>query len=225
MTTNITNITWENLQQAEFEKPYFKTLKKFLTDEIKHGQKICPPPRNFLKAFTLTPFSQTKVVLLGQDPYHGEGQAQGLSFSVPTTAKIPPSLKNIYKELADDLKLIPPAHGNLEAWANQGVLLLNSTLSVCTHKPASHAAQGWETFTDTLIKAISENKTHVVFLLWGKFAHAKEILIDTSKHLILKAAHPSPFSAHNGFFGSQPFSQTNQYLTKHGQTPINWQLE
>lgn len=225
MTERTNQITWSNLHTAEFKKPYFKKLKAFLKCELKTGHSIYPAQQNFFKAFEQCPFEKTKVILLGQDPYHGEGQAQGLSFSVPTNGKVPPSLQNIFKELENDLNLSPPSHGNLETWARQGVLLLNSTLSVRAQEPASHTAQGWETFTDTLIKQLSDNRTQVVFCLWGKFAQSKEALIDPSKHLILKAAHPSPFSAHRGFFGSKPFSQTNAYLIKHGQTPINWQLE
>ena len=217
-------VTWSDLHKAEFKKPYFKALKAFLTEQKKAGKIIYPPSQDFFKAFELSPFDKTKVIIIGQDPYHGPGQSQGLSFSVPKGVKIPPSLQNIYKELYQDLGLKKPSHGNLEAWAKQGVLLLNSTLSVEAKSPTSHTGQGWETFTDNMIKALSEKKEHLVFLLWGKFAQSKAPLIDESKHLILKAAHPSPFSAHQGFLGCQHFSQTNAYLLKKAQTPINWEI-
>lgn len=218
-------MNWEYIQQQEFEKPYFKDLKAFLQQEIKHGTTIYPHPKNFFRAFELCPWEKTKVVLLGQDPYHGAGQAEGLSFSVPKDLKIPPSLQNIYKELeSDTVEFIKPTHGNLESWSQQGVLLLNSTLSVRATQPASHAGKGWEIFTDQIIQSLSNKKKHLVFLLWGKYAQSKSNLIDPKKHLILKAAHPSPFSAHNGFLGCRHFSQTNAYLIKHNKLPINWQL-
>lgn len=216
--------TWKSLHETEFEKPYFKQLKAFLTQEIKAGQTIYPHPSNFFKAFDLCPWEQTKVVLLGQDPYHGPGQAQGLSFSVPEDISVPPSLKNIYKELATDVDFKIPSHGNLETWAQQGVLLLNSTLSVRAKNPASHSGQGWETFTDQIIKTLSAEKDALVFLLWGKFAQSKKTIINTNKHLVLEASHPSPFSAYNGFLGCRHFSKTNTWLQKNGQTPIKWQI-
>jgi len=216
--------TWKSLHLIEFEKPYFKKLKTFLKEEIQQGKVIYPHHDNLFKAFELSSFDKTKVVILGQDPYHGESQAQGLSFSVPTDFKVPPSLKNIYKELSTDLNVKQPLQGNLESWAEQGVLLLNSTLSVRAHSPASHANQGWEIFTDQMIQALSEHKEHLVFMLWGKYAQSKEALIDGNKHLVLKAAHPSPFSAYNGFFGCQHFSKTNEFLLKNDKNPINWEV-
>lgn len=217
---------WKQIHHTEFKKPYFKSLKSFLQQEIKNGSTIYPHPQKFFRAFELCPWEKTKVVLLGQDPYHGFGQAQGLSFSVPHDFKIPPSLQNIYKEIETDLvEFNKPTHGNLESWAQQGVLLLNSTLSVRASQPASHAGKGWETFTDQIIQTLSAEKESLVFLLWGKYAQSKSKLIDAGKHLILTAAHPSPFSAHNGFFGCQHFSKTNAYLIKHHKPPINWQLK
>jgi uracil-DNA glycosylase len=217
-------LTWEKLQKIEFAKPYFKNLKQFLENEIKNGEKICPSPQHFYKAFDLCPWEQTKVIILGQDPYHGLGQAHGLSFSVPNGIKPPPSLANIFKELEADINFKIPHHGNLESWAKQGVLLLNNTLSVGAKSPASHQGQGWEIFTDNVIHTLSEKKTGLVFLLWGKFAQSKKELINSDKHLILEAAHPSPFSAHKGFFGCQHFSKTNTYLTAQQKQPINWQI-
>ncbi len=219
------NLTWDALHEVEFKKPYFKQLKQFLTQEITNQKVVYPHPQNFFKAFEYCTFADTKVVILGQDPYHGPGQAQGLSFSVPENIKTPPSLKNIFKALKNDLNINAPAHGNLTSWAEQGVLLLNSTLSVQAKSPASHANQGWETFTDTMITALSEQKSNLVFLLWGKFAHSKAALINSHKHLVLKAPHPSPFSAHTGFFDCQHFSKTNTYLSQTKQIPINWQIK
>ena len=216
--------SWLKVLTAEFEKPYFKSLKLFLASETKSGTPVYPPPDQIFRAFEHCPLESLKVVILGQDPYHGPGQAHGLSFSVNPGIKAPPSLKNIYKELSTDLGLAIPNHGCLEAWARQGVLLLNSTLTVQHKSPASHQRRGWEVFTDEVMKTISNQKTHVVFLLWGNFARSKKSLIDTQKHLVLEAAHPSPFSAHNGFFGCQHFSKTNTYLSKHKKTPIDWRL-
>jgi len=216
-------LDWKNLHEAEFQKPYFKELKTFLTQEIETGQTIYPEPKNFFKAFDLCPWERTKVVLLGQDPYHGPEQAQGLSFSVPKGVKVPPSLKNIYKELETDVGFEIPEHGNLEAWAQQGVLLLNSTLSVRAKSPASHTGKGWETFTDHIIKTLSAEKEALVFLLWGNFAQSKKAIIDSKKHLVLETAHPSPLSAHRGFLGCRHFSKTNDWLQKNGQSAINWQ--
>lgn len=217
-------LDWKSLHEAEFQKPYFKDLKAFLTQEIEMGQTIYPEPKNLFKAFDLCPWERTKVVLLGQDPYHGPGQAQGLSFSVPKGVKVPPSLKNIYKELETDVGFEIPEHGNLEAWAQQGVLLLNSTLSVRAKSPTSHTGKGWETFTDHIIKTLSAEKEGLVFLLWGNFAQSKKPLINTHKHLVLEAAHPSPLSAHRGFLGCRHFSKTNDWLQKNGQPAINWQI-
>lgn len=217
-------LDWKTIHEKEFQKPYFKDLKKFLAQEIEAGETIYPRPHNFFKAFDLCPWDKTKVVLLGQDPYHGAGQSQGLCFSVPKDVRVPPSLKNIYKELSTDIDFKIPEHGHLEVWAQQGVLLLNSTLSVRAKSPASHTGKGWEMFTDHIIKTLSTNKEGLVFLLWGKSAQSKKSIIDTQKHLVLEAAHPSPFSAHRGFLGCRHFSKTNDWLKKNGQPSINWQV-
>ncbi|MEZ4104184.1 MAG: uracil-DNA glycosylase [Candidatus Paceibacterota bacterium] len=220
MNINI-ETSWQKTLTKEFEKPYFKKL----TDKVREAylkEVIYPHPKNIFNAFSLCPFNEVKVVILGQDPYHGLGQAHGLCFSVPDGEKIPPSLKNIYKEINNDLGKEIPESGNLGRWAKQGVLLLNATLTVRAGYAGSHQGLGWETFTDTIIKTISEQKEHVVFLLWGRYAQAKTSLIDKNKHLILTAPHPSPLSAHNGWFGSKHFSQTNIYLKKHNQKPIEW---
>ena len=184
--------------------------------------RVFPQPTDVFTAFTLCPFQNTKVVILGQDPYHGKGQAHGLSFSVPEGVVPPPSLKNIFKEVSDDIGCTPPQHGTLTRWAEQGVFLLNSILTVEAQKPASHRALGWEYFTDAVIQLLSEKREHVVFLLWGAYAKQKQALIDTEKHLVLTAPHPSPFSATSGFFGCKHFSKTNEYLKQHGHTPIDW---
>jgi len=207
----------------EFHAPYFSDLKQFLLEE-KHKYTIYPPGKLIFNAFKHTPFDHVKVVILGQDPYHGKGQAHGLCFSVPQGIPQPPSLVNIFKELHSDLGVPVAAHGNLEAWADQGVLLINATLTVRESQAGSHQNRGWETFTDAVIANISKQKNNVVFLLWGRYAQAKEALVDGSKHLVLKAAHPSPFSAYNGFFGCRHFSKTNQYLEQNGLNPINWSL-
>ncbi len=214
--------SWLEVLRDEFEAPYFAALKDFLVEEKKH-YRIYPPGQLIFNAFNSTPFDQVKVVILGQDPYHGEGQAHGLCFSVPNGIKPPPSLINIFKELQSDLGLPLPSHGNLQSWAAQGVLLLNATLTVRANAPLSHTGKGWEIFTDNVIRKISEKKEHVVFLLWGKHAQAKESLIDLNRHYVLKAAHPSPYSA-NGFFGCRHFSRTNELLKLHGLQEINWQL-
>lgn len=212
---------WNNLLQSEMQKPYFAALERFVDEE--YGTHECYPAReNIFRAFDLCPFQKVKVVLLGQDPYHEPGQAHGLSFSVPVGVKLPPSLRNIYKELASDLQTDVPTNGDLSRWATQGVLLLNSTLTVRCHQADSHARHGWETFTDAVISLISEKIDHVVFLLWGAYAIQKKELIDTSRHLVLQSPHPSPLSAHRGFFGNHHFSLTNQYLSAHNRGPINW---
>lgn len=216
---------WAKVLQPEFEKPYFEGIVKFLKEEKAAGKVIYPPGPEIFNAFTLTPFEHVKAVLIGQDPYHGPGQAHGLCFSVRKGVTVPPSLVNMYKELKADLDINPPNHGFLEQWAEQGLLMLNASLTVEAGKPMSHSKIGWEQFTDAVIRTISEKKEGVVFLLWGKFAQQKEALIDTSKHFVLKAAHPSPFSATAGFFGSRPFSQTNKLLKQQGKEPINWQLD
>ncbi len=214
--------SWENQLVEEFEQPYFKSIVQFLKIEKSLGKVIYPEGKNIFEAFELTPFDKVKVLILGQDPYHGKGQAHGLCFSVHYGVKPPPSLVNIFKEIKDDIGMEIPSHGNLTQWAQQGVLLLNASLTVEEAKPMSHANIGWERFTDAVIRKVSEEKEGVVFILWGRFAQQKESLIDHSTHLILKAAHPSPFSAYNGFFGCKHFSKTNEYLRLHGKEPINW---
>jgi uracil-DNA glycosylase len=217
------NPEWAAALQDFFETDTWKSLTEFVRTEYTTKQ-VFPKPADIFKAFSLTPFSQVKVVILGQDPYHGDGQAHGLSFSVPQGVRIPPSLQNIYKEIESDLGIKKDfSNGNLESWASQGVLLLNAVLSVIAGSPASHQGHGWETFTDTVIKTISDKHEHVVFMLWGNFARSKKSLIDTSKHLVLEAPHPSPFSAHTGFLGSKHFSKCNEYLKSHGKTEISWQ--
>lgn len=217
--------SWEAFLKNEFESDYFKKLKSFLTQEITQGHIIYPHPTNILRAFDLCSPKNLKVVIIGQDPYHGPGQAHGLSFSVPKDVKIPPSLQNIYKEIESDLGYRAPNNGNLESWAKQGVLLLNATLTVRKSAPTSHARKGWETFTDHAIEYINDNMSQVVFLLWGRYAQEKGSMINKNRHCILKAAHPSPFSAHSGFFGCKHFSQTNNYLKQNGISPIDWQIK
>lgn len=217
--------SWLNVLGTELEKPYMKTLKTFLLEEKQKGFTVYPKGNDIFNAFNHTPFDKVKVIILGQDPYHGQGQAHGLSFSVQKGIPVPPSLKNMYKELADefaDFKI--PNHGDLTSWANQGVLLLNATLTVRAHEAGSHQKKGWEQFTDYVISELSKQRSGLVFLLWGRYAQQKEVLIDTTKHTILKAAHPSPFSAYNGFFGSNHFKKANELLVKEGLTPINWQI-
>src|SRR6476620_5100858 len=216
--------SWKSILKNEFSKPYFLEAVTFLKTEKALGKTIYPPGSLIFNAFNTTPFDQVKVVLLGQDPYHGKGQAHGLSFSVPQGVKPPPSLMNIFKELHDDIGIAFPSHGNLTHWAEQGVLLLNASLSVRENEPLSHSSIGWTLFTDSVISKISSAKDRVVFLLWGKYAQQKQELIDETKHLVLKAAHPSPFSAYSGFFGCRHFSKTNEYLAKNGLDPIDWSL-
>lgn len=205
----------------EFQKDYFQSLKQFILDEYCLGKIIYPPGEKIFAAFELCKFDDLKVVIIGQDPYHGEDQAHGLSFSVRKGVDTPPSLKNIYKELKDDVNVDFPGHGNLSHWAKQGVLLLNSVLTVEQGKPGSHADKGWEIFTDSIIKNIADAKTNIVFILWGKYAQGKASLIN-SNHYILQSAHPSPFSANNGFFGCKHFSKTNEYLISNKKPIINW---
>ncbi|WP_293300730.1 uracil-DNA glycosylase [Pedobacter sp. UBA4863] len=215
--------SWFKILESEFEKPYMKALKDFLQQEKQAGFTIYPKGSDIFNAFNHTPFEKVKVVILGQDPYHGVGQAHGLSFSVQKGVATPPSLKNIYKELADEFPdFKAPNHGELTAWANQGVLLLNATLTVRAHTAGSHQKRGWEQFTDKVITELSEKRTGLVFILWGNYAKQKEALINKSKHFIISAAHPSPFSAYNGFFGSKPFSKTNEILKQQGKQEINW---
>lgn len=209
---------------AEFEQPYMQQLMAFLRAQKQQGKVIYPAANNIFNAFNSTPLDQVKVVILGQDPYHGPDQAHGLCFSVQQGVKVPPSLQNIYKELQRDLAFQPPGHGCLQAWANQGVLLLNATLTVEQGNAGAHQGQGWEIFTDQAIQLVSRQCQGVVFLLWGSYAQKKAVLIDPQKHLILKAPHPSPLSAHRGFIGCGHFSQVNQYLKNAQKTPINWQF-
>lgn len=213
--------SWKKVLIDEFNKPYFLALKEFLVEE-KQKYTVYPAGANIFNAFACTPFDQVKVVIIGQDPYHGPGQAHGLSFSVQDGIQKPPSLQNIFKELHEDVGKEIPESGNLESWARQGVMLLNATLTVRANQPGSHQKHGWEQFTDSVIKTLSDKKSGLVFLLWGRFAQDKAALIDSSKHYILKAAHPSPFSAYNGFFGCKHFSKTNEILQSQGKTPINW---
>ncbi len=216
--------SWKDQLAGEFSQPYFQEIVKFLKAEKALGKKIYPPGPLIFNAFELTPFDKVKVVIIGQDPYHGPGQAEGLSFSVPANVAPPPSLKNIFKELQDDIGLNLPQSGSLASWARQGVLLLNASLTVRQGEPNSHANLGWNYFTDAVIKTISDKKTGVVFLLWGKFAQDKISLIDQTKHYVLKAAHPSPFSADKGFFGCKHFSKTNEILIKLKSNPIDWNI-
>jgi len=220
MKVNIEN-SWHNLFKNEFEKEYFSNLVNFVINEYK-TQTIYPPGNLIFNAFNKCSFNDVKVVIIGQDPYHGDNQAHGLSFSVPENIKIPPSLKNIFKELHSDLSLKIPTSGNLIKWTKQGVLLLNSILTVRRGVPGSHKMKGWELFTDLVIDLISKNKKNIVFILWGAYAYKKGAHIDRNKHLVIESAHPSPFSANKGFFGSKPFSKTNEYLRFHKKKEINW---
>ena len=215
--------SWKNALADEFGKPYFESLVRFLHQEKAEGKKIFPPGSQIFRAFDLTPLDQVKVVILGQDPYHGLGQAHGLSFSVPEGVPAPPSLKNIFKEIESDLGVKMSGYPNLENWARQGVLLLNAVLTVRSGEAASHSKIGWEEFTDAVIHCISDNTQGVVFLLWGNFARSKRDLIDRSRHHVLEAAHPSPL-ARGAFFGCRHFSQTNDLLTSQGRSPIDWKL-
>ncbi len=217
--------SWKAVLREEFSKPYFLRIVTHLKTERAAGAVIYPPGPLIFNAFSQTPFEAVSVVILGQDPYHGPGQAHGLSFSVPDGIKPPPSLGNIFKEIQADTGLaLPPGKGNLIHWAQQGVLLLNAILTVRANEPASHQKIGWMDFTDAVIRKISDEKRGVVFMLWGKFAQEKQVLIDETRHLVLKAAHPSPYSADKGFFGCRHFSKANDYLVKNGRTPVNWQL-
>ncbi|MCB9033221.1 MAG: uracil-DNA glycosylase [Chitinophagales bacterium] len=216
--------SWKEILHNEFEQAYFLALKNFLISEKQQGKIIYPKGNDIFNAFALTPFNNVKVVILGQDPYHGKNQAHGLCFSVQHGIKPPPSLVNIYKELQQDLHCTIPNHGNLTEWAEQGVFLLNTILTVEASKPASHQKKGWENFIDAVIQAISTHNSGIVFLLWGKHAQNKASLIDANKHHILQAAHPSPFSAHNGFFGCKHFSTTNKLLKQQNKNIINWQI-
>jgi len=212
---------WKQRLAPEFEKPYFSELITFVKSEYATG-KIYPPAKLIFNAFDLCPFDDVKVVIIGQDPYHGHGQAHGLCFSVPDGIDFPPSLLNIFKEISEDLKLPSPAGGNLERWAKQGVLLLNATLTVRAHQAGSHQNKGWEQFTDAAIRVLSDEKEHLVFLLWGSYAQRKGEIIDGKRHLLLQSPHPSPLSAYRGFFGNGHFSKTNDYLAANGKVAIDW---
>ena len=213
--------SWKTHLQPEFDKDYFRTLTEFVKSEYSQYQ-IFPPGRLIFNAFNLCPFDKVKVVIIGQDPYHGPGQAHGLCFSVNDGVQFPPSLVNIFKEIKADIGTDAPTTGNLTRWAEQGVLLLNATLTVRAHQAGSHQNRGWETFTDAAIRALAESKEHLVFILWGSYAQKKGAFIDRNKHLVLPSAHPSSLSAYNGFFGNKHFSRTNDYLKAHGETEINW---
>ena len=217
--------TWTEALGEEKQQPYFQHILDTVRAERESGQVIYPPATDVFNAFKATEFNQVKVVILGQDPYHGAGQAHGLAFSVQQGVRIPPSLQNIYKELSTDIAGFQiPKHGNLQYWAEQGVLLLNTVLTVREGQAHSHAALGWETFTDKVIRQLADHREHLVFILWGSHAQKKGAFIDRSRHLVLTAVHPSPLSAARGFFGSKPFSQTNHYLQQHGLSPIDWQV-
>jgi uracil-DNA glycosylase len=214
--------SWQQRLQAEMDQPYFQELARFVRQEYE-STTVYPPPGKIFVAFEAVPFDQVKVVILGQDPYHGPNQANGLAFSVNDGVRIPPSLKNIFREIHNDIGADMPTSGNLKYWAEQGVLLLNAILTMVKKSPGSHRNMGWETFTDAVIRILSQQRQHLVFLLWGAYAQQKGQVIDRSAdHLILEAPHPSPFSAHSGFFGCRHFSQTNAFLAKHGLTPIEW---
>ncbi len=220
----ILNNDWDEILAEEFEKDYYQKLRKFLDSEYS-SREIYPLPRDIYNALRYTTYANTRVVILGQDPYHEKGQAHGLSFSVNKGIEIPPSLQNIYKELHDDLGCKIPHHGYLVKWARQGVLLLNAVLTVRAHQANSHRGKGWEELTNTIIAKLNEKEDPVVFILWGANARAKKALITNKRHLILESVHPSPLSAYNGFFGSRPFSKTNAFLTAHGEKPIDWEID
>lgn len=215
--------SWKEALKDEFDQPYFEGIVSFLKNEKAAGKVIFPPGGLIFNAFDTTPFEKVKVVILGQDPYHNPGEAMGLCFSVPKGVRVPPSLVNIYKELEKDLGIPIPAHGDLTAWAQQGVFLLNAMLTVEKNKAASHQKIGWQTFTDAVIRSLSERREQLVFMLWGGFARKKKDLIDANRHLVLEAAHPSPLAG-GAFFGSRHFSQANAYLAQHGYEPVNWQV-
>jgi uracil-DNA glycosylase len=216
--------SWRAALGAEFSSPYMHMLREFLVAEKSAGKRIFPKGAEYFRALDLTPIENVRVVILGQDPYHGAGQAHGLCFSVRPGVRIPPSLVNIYKEMQTDLGIPPARHGFLESWARQGVLLLNSVLTVEEARAASHQGKGWERFTDAVIRVVNERVEHCVFILWGSYAQKKAAFVDTTRHLVLKSPHPSPLSAHNGFFGSRPFSQANDWLEARGRGRIDWRL-
>ena len=214
---------WNPILRGEFDKPYWGSLVQYVADERGNGP-VYPPPDQVFAALHLTPYASVKVLILGQDPYHGPRQAHGLCFSVPHGVPPPPSLQNIFTELRDDVGIEPPPHGNLESWARQGVLLLNAFLTVRARSAASHRSAGWETFTDEVIRAVSAKPERVVFILWGAFARRKKTLVDMTRHVVIESAHPSPLSAHNGFLGSRPFSRANAALAEAGRDPVDWSL-
>jgi len=214
---------WNPILRTEFAKPYWGDLQHFVADERAHHE-VYPPADEVFAALHQTPYEAVKVVILGQDPYHGPGQAHGLCFSVRPGVARPPSLRNIFKELTDDVGVAPPDHGCLDAWTEQGVLLLNTTLTVRAHQAASHQGKGWETFTDEVIRAVDAKPERVVFILWGAAARKKKVLVDRGRHVVIESAHPSPLSAHNGFFGSRPFSRTNAALEDAGRAPVDWRI-
>ena len=216
--------SWKAVLEDAFAEPYMRSLKQFLQQEKAAGKIIYPRGSLIFNAMNSTPFDQVKVVILGQDPYHGPGQAHGLSFSVPEGITPPPSLRNIFQEISQDLGIAPPKHGCLQGWAAQGVLLLNSVLTVEQHKAASHKGRGWEQFTDEIISALNQQRNNLVFLLWGSYAKQKGKFLDRSRHLVLTSPHPSPLSAHRGFFGNRHFSQANAYLERNGIEPISWSV-
>jgi uracil-DNA glycosylase len=223
VTDNFTN-DWNDVLKTEMEKPYFINLEEYLEEEYR-TQRVFPEKSNIFNAMNSTAYKDAKVVLLGQDPYHGEGQAHGLSFSVEKGVKVPPSLRNIYKELHDDIGCEEPEHGNLSKWTEEGVLLLNTVLTVRQGKAHSHKGKGWETFTDKVIEHLNHRKKPLVFMLWGRPAQEKLKLIDTEKHFVIQSPHPSPFSARKGFFGSRPFSRANEWLKRNGEEEIDWCIE
>ncbi len=214
--------SWKDVLSGEFEKDYFKKLTDFVRGEYLSGKTVYPAAKNIFNAFNLCPLSNVKVVIIGQDPYHEPGQAHGLCFSVESGVDLPPSLINIYKEIESDLGYKSITNGDLSSWARQGVLLLNSTLTVQAHLAASHSGKGWETFTDAVIRAVAQNRKHVVYMLWGSFAQKKAEIVDKNENLVLASAHPSPLSAYRGFFGNHHFSRANEYLIQNGETPIDW---
>ena len=216
--------SWLSLLRDEFDKHYMHQLRVFLREEKQNGRQVFPPGSDMFNALNSTPFDDVKVVILGQDPYHGEGQAHGLCFSVKPGVPVPPSLRNIYRELETDVGFDPPGHGFLQAWAQQGVLLLNSVLTVRANQAGSHQGKGWESFTDRIVALLSQNKEALVFLLWGSYAQKKGAMVDRNRHLVLQSVHPSPLSASRGFFGNGHFSQANNYLQSHGKPTVNWQL-
>lgn len=213
--------SWKVALSEEFKKPYFKRLSQFVRGEYLNGQ-VCPDAKDVFRAFNLCPFNKVRVVIIGQDPYHGEKQANGLCFSIQEGLKLPPSLKNIFKEIQSDVGVSPLLNGDLSRWARQGVLLLNATLTVRASSPGSHQNKGWEEFTDAVIRKLSDEKEKLVFILWGNYAKKKGAHIDRKKHLVIESPHPSPFSAYSGFFGSKPFSQANRYLRENGEREVDW---